>query len=263
MRVCTGRRGQPCRPLVPWSSSPATALLASHRSAYRLAIAKPRSGQPKQCRPGGLSVSAVNHDSSTVNEKGIVVGLAPLTSHTILAPPLLAPCSAITTSLQCRRLTSRIRRHSTRSYAPTGERSPCGCSVPGQSARQEQQHNQCCASGCLSQRTLHTLGSMTHPRMAPAEPSRSPAAPVSLSPWRLRRQRRRETLTHTLTLVQARRLRRLGLRTLAIFSQADRLQPHRYKADESYLVGAPEMTPVQAYLDVEARVGQGYGKGQV
>ncbi len=44
---------------------------------------------------------------------------------------------------------------------------------------------------------------------------------------------------------------RLGLRTLAIFSQADRLQPHRYKADESYLVGDPEMTPVQAYLDVE------------
>ena len=45
----------------------------------------------------------------------------------------------------------------------------------------------------------------------------------------------------------------LGLRTLAIFSQADRLQPHRYKADESYLVGEPEMTPVQAYLDVEVR----------
>ena len=43
----------------------------------------------------------------------------------------------------------------------------------------------------------------------------------------------------------------LGLRTLAIFSQADRLQPHRYKADESYLVGEPDMTPVQAYLDVE------------
>ena len=46
----------------------------------------------------------------------------------------------------------------------------------------------------------------------------------------------------------------LGLRTLAIFSQADRLQPHRYKADESYLVGEPEMTPVQAYLDVEVHI---------
>jgi hypothetical protein len=36
---------------------------------------------------------------------------------------------------------------------------------------------------------------------------------------------------------------------LAIYSQADRLSPHRFKADESYEVGAPGMTPVQAYLD--------------
>jgi pyruvate carboxylase len=38
---------------------------------------------------------------------------------------------------------------------------------------------------------------------------------------------------------------------LAIYSPADRLQPHRYKADESYQVGSPDMTPVQCYLDVE------------
>lgn len=38
---------------------------------------------------------------------------------------------------------------------------------------------------------------------------------------------------------------------LAIYSEADRLQPHRYKADESYEVGAPGMTPVQCYLDFE------------
>ena len=38
---------------------------------------------------------------------------------------------------------------------------------------------------------------------------------------------------------------------LAIYSEADRLQPHRYKADESYEVGAPDMTPVQCYLDYE------------
>ncbi|KAK9814506.1 hypothetical protein WJX72_007023 [[Myrmecia] bisecta] len=43
----------------------------------------------------------------------------------------------------------------------------------------------------------------------------------------------------------------LGLRTLAIYSPADRLQPHRYKADESYPVGTPKMTPVQCYLDIE------------
>lgn len=38
---------------------------------------------------------------------------------------------------------------------------------------------------------------------------------------------------------------------LAIYSEADRLQPHRYKADESYEVGSPGMTPVQCYLDYE------------
>ncbi|EFN52428.1 hypothetical protein CHLNCDRAFT_138936 [Chlorella variabilis] len=46
----------------------------------------------------------------------------------------------------------------------------------------------------------------------------------------------------------------LGLTTLAIYSAADRLQPHRFKADESYQVGAPEMTPVQCYLDVQGIV---------
>ena len=38
---------------------------------------------------------------------------------------------------------------------------------------------------------------------------------------------------------------------LAIYSEADRLQPHRYKADESYETGEPGMTPVQCYLDYE------------
>eukprot|EP00889_Picochlorum_renovo_P005688 jgi/Picre1/32718/NNA_008063.t1 len=41
----------------------------------------------------------------------------------------------------------------------------------------------------------------------------------------------------------------LGLQTLAIYSAADRLQPHRFKADESYQVGSKDMTPVQCYLD--------------
>ena len=31
----------------------------------------------------------------------------------------------------------------------------------------------------------------------------------------------------------------LGCMQLAIYSEADRLQPHRYKADESYEVGEP------------------------
>jgi hypothetical protein len=44
----------------------------------------------------------------------------------------------------------------------------------------------------------------------------------------------------------------LGLRTVAIYSPADRLQPHRYKADEAYCVGTPDMQPVACYLDMDA-----------
>ena len=42
----------------------------------------------------------------------------------------------------------------------------------------------------------------------------------------------------------------LGIRTVAIFSHEDRLHLHRYKADESYLVGRGR-APVAAYLDIE------------
>ncbi|HYP12651.1 MAG TPA: biotin carboxylase N-terminal domain-containing protein, partial [Bryobacteraceae bacterium] len=42
----------------------------------------------------------------------------------------------------------------------------------------------------------------------------------------------------------------LGLRTVAVYSQEDRLGLHRFKADEAYLVGQG-LGPVQAYLDVE------------
>ena len=42
----------------------------------------------------------------------------------------------------------------------------------------------------------------------------------------------------------------LGMRTVAIFSEADRLATHRYKADESYCVNVGE-TPVGAYLGFE------------
>ncbi|MCL4841004.1 MAG: pyruvate carboxylase [Bryobacteraceae bacterium] len=41
----------------------------------------------------------------------------------------------------------------------------------------------------------------------------------------------------------------LGLRTVAIYSQEDRLSLHRFKADEAYLTGAG-LGPVQAYLDI-------------
>ncbi|MFZ3202174.1 MAG: biotin carboxylase N-terminal domain-containing protein, partial [Candidatus Acidiferrales bacterium] len=41
----------------------------------------------------------------------------------------------------------------------------------------------------------------------------------------------------------------LGLRTVAIYSQEDRLSLHRFKADEAYQIGAGK-GPVEAYLDI-------------
>src|SRR4051812_36980701 len=45
----------------------------------------------------------------------------------------------------------------------------------------------------------------------------------------------------------------LGLRTVAIYSQEDRLALHRFKSDEAYLVGEGK-GPVEAYLDFEGIV---------
>lgn len=42
----------------------------------------------------------------------------------------------------------------------------------------------------------------------------------------------------------------LGIRTIAIYSEQDHLSLHRFKADESYLVGAGK-GPIEAYLDIE------------
>ena len=52
----------------------------------------------------------------------------------------------------------------------------------------------------------------------------------------------------------------LGLRTVAIYSQEDRLALHRFKADEAYLIGAGK-GPVEAYLDVDGIVGLAAEKG--
>src|SRR5580692_10003768 len=45
----------------------------------------------------------------------------------------------------------------------------------------------------------------------------------------------------------------LGLRTVAIYAQEDRLSIHRFKADEAYLVGKGK-GPVGAYLDIPGLV---------
>lgn len=52
----------------------------------------------------------------------------------------------------------------------------------------------------------------------------------------------------------------LGLRTVAVYSQEDRLSLHRFKADEAYLIGQGR-GPVQAYLDVEGIVALAAEKG--
>jgi pyruvate carboxylase len=42
----------------------------------------------------------------------------------------------------------------------------------------------------------------------------------------------------------------MGIRTVAIYSNEDRFALHRFKSDESYLVGAGKK-PIQAYLDID------------
>ena len=42
----------------------------------------------------------------------------------------------------------------------------------------------------------------------------------------------------------------LGLRTVAVFSEVDKLSLHRFKADEAYVL-AKSKGPIDAYLDVE------------
>ena len=52
----------------------------------------------------------------------------------------------------------------------------------------------------------------------------------------------------------------LGLRTVAVYAQEDRLSVHRFKADEAYLVGEGK-GPVGAYLDIEGTVALAKEKG--
>src|SRR5436190_6212540 len=52
----------------------------------------------------------------------------------------------------------------------------------------------------------------------------------------------------------------LGLRTVAVYAQEDRLSVHRFKADEAYLVGQGK-GPVAAYLDIDGIVALAKEKG--
>src|SRR5258706_8282835 len=47
----------------------------------------------------------------------------------------------------------------------------------------------------------------------------------------------------------------LGLGTVAVYTYEDRFSLHRFKADESYLIGPPEGgAPVKGYLDIAALI---------
>src|SRR5215471_1371039 len=52
----------------------------------------------------------------------------------------------------------------------------------------------------------------------------------------------------------------LGLRTVAVYSNEDRLALHRFKADEAYLIGKGK-GPVEAYLDIPGIVAIAKSKG--
>src|SRR5579862_4890450 len=52
----------------------------------------------------------------------------------------------------------------------------------------------------------------------------------------------------------------LRIRTVAVYSQEDRLSLHRFKADEAYLIGEGK-GPVEAYLDAEGIVAMAAEKG--
>src|SRR3954469_12666999 len=52
----------------------------------------------------------------------------------------------------------------------------------------------------------------------------------------------------------------LGIRTVAIYAQEDRLGAHRFKADEAYLIGEGK-GPVGAYLDIPGIVALAKEKG--
>ena len=52
----------------------------------------------------------------------------------------------------------------------------------------------------------------------------------------------------------------LGLGTVAIYTHEDRFALHRFKADESYLIGPAEGgLPVKGYLDIAAIIDGGKG----
>jgi len=90
-------------------------------------------------------------------------------------------------------------------------------------------------------------------RTPPAKPT--PPTPVSITGKKLLVANRSEIAIRIL-----RAANELGLRTVAIYAQEDRLSIHRFKADESYLVGVGK-GPVGAYLDIPGIIALAKEKG--
>src|SRR3989338_9334206 len=43
----------------------------------------------------------------------------------------------------------------------------------------------------------------------------------------------------------------LGIRSVAVYAHEDRASIHRIKADESYLIGSPQLGPIGSYLSID------------
>src|SRR6202790_1901109 len=99
-----------------------------------------------------------------------------------------------------------------------------------------------------------TCRSGLNPALPKSRSCTSPALTKSSCVWREMKKRRIQKLMAANRSEIAIRIYRaaneLGLRTVAIYSQEDRLALHRFKADEAYQVGAGK-GPVEAYLDID------------
>jgi pyruvate carboxylase len=90
-----------------------------------------------------------------------------------------------------------------------------------------------------------------------------PAAPAPAPPANVSRRTFKKLLVANRSEIAIRVFRaaaELGLRTVGIYAQEDRLSVHRFKADEAYLTGEGK-GPVAAYLDIEGIVALAKEKG--
>ena len=92
----------------------------------------------------------------------------------------------------------------------------------------------------------------SHP-LRPAAPSGAPAAGAGPPPPRRPFKKLLVANRSEIAIRVFRAATELGLRTVAIYAQEDRLSIHRFKADEAYLVGE-DKGPVGAYLDIHGIV---------